>query len=113
MITQVYNIVVGGVGYDLRYSFRSLMLFESASGRSFSGGTLSDELLLMLCQIWASNSSCTMTLDELSEHLDEHPEDLARWREWLRDQIHAQNQRMSGPFGEDESVKPSKSKKKA
>lgn len=109
----MYNIVVGGVGYDLRYSFRSLMLFEGASGRSFSGGTLSDELLLMLCQIWASNSSCTMSLDELSEYLDEHPEDLARWREWLRDQVVAQNQRMSGPLGEDKSIKPSKSKKKA
>lgn len=104
------KIVIAGKEFELRYSFRSLILFERFTGYSFVGGSLNDELHLLLCQVLSSAPGCNVTFDELCEALDETPQLLTEWRKWLSSQIEAQNAKMQGASQHEGK---SKGKKKA
>lgn len=90
--------------YRIKYSIRMYLMFEGAKGRVFEGGTLTDEIALLLCCIWASDKESLVALDDLIDAIDEDPSILSQWRQWLADNVERQASLMSD-VGEDDGKK--------
>lgn len=90
--------------YRIKYSIRMYLMFEGAKGRVFEGGTLTDEIALLLCCIWASDKDARITLDDLIDAIDADPSILSQWRQWLADNVERQASLMSD-VGEDDGKK--------
>lgn len=93
---------IKGKEYALRYSIRMFMLFETMTGRTFRGG-LTDNVTLFYCAL----PSDAFTLDELIDTIDEEPNILDEFCEWLNKEATKQSER-AGRKGKDK-----KDKKKA
>lgn len=89
------EITVSGKSYSFQFGFKSFLLFEGVTGRSFDGTSLTDEITMMLCCIIAGDSRASLVVDDLVVVLDEAPELLTQWRKWFGSHIERQTQRMT------------------
>ena len=75
-------INVKGKDVTLKYSFKSMMMFENITNKSFAPSTLTDVMIFMLCVILASDKTVQLTFEELIDMVDENPslvEDFSNW----------------------------------
>jgi hypothetical protein len=80
------TISIAGADYTIKKSYRSLMLFESKSGRSIDQmkESVNDLLLLFWCILTANNrETFKYTFDEFVDVLDEHPESVDMFNNFL------------------------------
>lgn len=104
------EITIKGKAHSTKLCFRAFMLFENVVGHSYTGQTLSDEIMLLLCALWSAKSDADVDIDALTESLDGDPLQLTLWREELGRYFALQNAKMSKP--EEQEGDP-ESKKKA
>lgn len=76
---------------QLKKSFRSLIAYESATGKPFSPKTVTDSIMYFYCVIISSESSVEITFDEFMDWLDDNPKALSEFTEWLIKQNEADN----------------------
>ena len=57
--------------YKVKYSIRSLFIFEQLSGKSFTLETLLDQYIFFYSMILANNPECTLTFDQFIDECDE------------------------------------------
>jgi hypothetical protein len=57
--------------YKVKYSIRSLFIFEQLTGKTFSLDTLIDQYIFFYSMILANNSECTLTYDQFIDECDE------------------------------------------
>ena len=57
--------------YKVKYSIRSLFIFEQLSGKSFILETLLDQYIFFYSMILANNPECTLTFDQFIDECDE------------------------------------------
>ena len=57
--------------YKVKYSIRSLFIFEQLSGKSFTLETLLDQYIFFYSMILANNPECTITFDDFIDECDE------------------------------------------
>jgi len=69
----------------LRFSFRADMLFESATGHSFSGANESEWLQYMFCNIVAVTKNDGLKFDDFLEWISENPTVFYDYLEWYTD----------------------------
>lgn len=93
----------------LRYSFRSLMLFENIQNKSFTPSTTTDVLVFMYCVIMGSAKDLDFTFDEFLDFVDEDQTLVIRFSEWLTKEINKQNT-LSPTEDEDDKKKVAKKK---
>ena len=68
----------------LKYSLRSLFLYERKTGQSFNPKTLQDFAMFFYCVLVSSNKDLTISFDEfIDEVLDPQPELMSEFAEWL------------------------------
>lgn len=67
----------------LKYSMRSLFLYEQKSGESFSPRNLEQYCLYFFCVVCSSNKDLNLTFDEFIDFLDEDPSKITEFAEWL------------------------------
>lgn len=79
---------------ELKYSFRSMMLFENVTGRSFSLKTTTDSIVYFYCVLIASSGLEDVDFDEFVDWLDENPQSLVDFSQWLTRSIKAQEDKM-------------------
>lgn len=78
------KITILGNKIELKYTFRGYMIFEQITDHAFRGNDgLSDFITLFYSMVMASNSSLTIEFDEFINWLDEHPEELNNFSEWI------------------------------
>lgn len=75
-----YNL--NGQEVDIKFKFRSEILFEEVNGKSFTGETISDWLLYFYCTVIANTSDDFIKYDEFVEWLDENPDLLFEFIQW-------------------------------
>lgn len=88
----------------LKYSMRSLFLYEQKSGESFSPRNLEQYCLYFYCVVCSSNKDLDLTFDEFIDFLDEDPSKITEFAEWLSKTMQ-KNSFLSGAaqFQEEES----------
>lgn len=67
----------------LKYSFRALMIFENITKRSFNPQTVSDIVIFFYSVVLGSNRNINIEFDDFIDYLDENPEKMNEFSEWL------------------------------
>ena len=94
----------------LKYSMRSLMLYENIQNKSFAPSSTTDVLVFMYCVIMGSDKNLSLTFDEFLDFVDEDQSVVIRFSEWLTEEINKQNT-LSSYDDEEESDKKKVTKK--
>ena len=87
----------------LRYSFRSLILYENIQKKSFSPESTTDVLVYMFCVILGSDPEVELSFNEFLDMIDENPNLVVEFSSWLSEQISRQT--MLSPEDEDDEKK--------
>lgn len=57
--------------YKVKYSIRSLFIFEHIKGKTFTLESLLDQYIFFYSMIMANNPECTLTFDQFIDECDE------------------------------------------
>ena len=77
------TITINNKEVTLKKSFRSYIIYESATVKPFAPNTLTDSILFFYCVVISSNSELDVTFDDFLTWLDENNTALAEFTEWL------------------------------
>lgn len=102
------EIIIKDTTIKLKMSFMAFILYEEQTNKSFSPNNLSSMLRFFYCIVLASNKNLTITFDEFIDELDEHPQLLSDFSNWVIEQNNFQNQLVK----DEENNKPKKKVKK-
>lgn len=79
------KINIKGKEVELKYSIRSLFLFENIMNKSFSLDNTQDTVVYFYCVLMASDKTLALTFEEYLDLLDENPNIIADFAQWLMD----------------------------
>ena len=97
---------------EMRYSLRSLFMYESITGASFNPKSLQDFCTFFYCVVCSSNKGLDLTFDEfIDEVIDPNPEMLNQFALWLSSTMQ-KNSFLSGAAQSQEKEKGKGNKKK-
>lgn len=68
---------------ELKYTLRSMLMFENIKGETFSPKNLTDIVTYMYCVVVASGKDYDLQFDDFIDYLDEHPEFVTEFTKWL------------------------------
>lgn len=69
---------------ELKYSIRSLMMYENMTSHNFNPTTITDIITYMYCIVLASSKDETITFDEFIDCIDENPDVIEDFNTWLQ-----------------------------
>ena len=69
---------------ELKYSIRSLIMFENMAEKSFAPETLTDIITFMYCVVVSSSKDYSLTFDDFIDFLDENPDVIKDFGDWLQ-----------------------------
>lgn len=67
----------------LKKSFRSVIAYEQAMGKSFNPQTVTETVMYFYCTVIASDQSVEITFDEFLAYLDDNPTAIKDFTDWL------------------------------
>ena len=67
----------------LKRTFRSLIAYESATGKAFNPKTVTESIMYFYCVIIASDMELELTYDEFMDWLDDNTTALQDFTQWL------------------------------
>ena len=67
----------------MRYSMRSMMIYENIMQQNFNPKGLTEILTFFCCYVLASCKDLNLTFDEFIDWIDENPEAIVEFNEWL------------------------------
>lgn len=85
---------------ELKASFRAYMLYENITQKSFAPTTMTDVITFFYCILITSAKDYDFKYNEFLDMLDERPEYLTEFSEWLVDEFN-KNTRLSPNESED------------
>lgn len=100
------EIEINGKNYKLKYTIRSLFIFEQITGKSFKIENLLDNYLFFYSMILANNKDDVLSWDDYINAMDEDPELFKRMSDIIEEQ-----QKKDNLFSNNEE-KPKKGSKK-
>lgn len=102
------TITIKDKEFQLKYSFRALMIYENITKKSFNPKTVTDMVVFFYSIVLASNKGCELLFDDFLDWIDENPEKVNDFSNWLTDvftqqqQISPKDDKIEQPKGEDE-----------
>ena len=78
----------------LRYTFRSLIIYEKITDKSFQPESLGDIIVYMYSTVLGSARDFNISYDEFLDWLDEHPAAITEFSQWLAE-VAAKNQMLN------------------
>ena len=76
---------------ELKYSIRAMIMYENMTDKSFSPQNLTDIITFMYCVVISSAKDYSITFDEFIDFLDENPNAVNDFGEWLTSSTNANN----------------------
>lgn len=76
---------------ELKYSFRSLILYENIQKKSFAPESTTDVLIFMFCTILASDRDLQLDFNDFLDMIDENPQLVVDFSSWLTAEINKGN----------------------
>lgn len=95
----------------LKYSFRSILLYENITGKSFNPVTTTDTLIFMYSVIMASDKEISFTFDEFMDMIDDNPKLVVEFSEFIASEFE-KNETLSPDDEEEKKAKAPTKKKK-
>ena len=95
----------------LKYTFRSLILYENIQNKSFAPDTTTDVLIYMFCIILASDKELDLTFDEFLDMVDDNPGLIVKFSDWLVKELNKDT--MLSPSEEESEEEDKKKVKKS
>lgn len=92
------TIKINGKDYNIKYTIRSLFIFEQITGKSFEIKTLLDNYVFFYSMLLACNTDDVLTWDEFIDALDNDPTILKQMNDVVEDQ-----QKQSKVFNQDDN----------
>lgn len=77
------DITINEKTVTLKKTFRSVIAYEQAMGKSFNPQTLTETIMYFYCTVIASDQSLEITFDEFLAYLDENPTAIKDFTDWL------------------------------
>lgn len=77
------EIAINDKKITLKKTFRSYIIYESATGKPFAPKTLTDTIMYFYCVVIASESEIELSFDDFVDWLDNAPTALQEFTEWL------------------------------
>lgn len=77
------EITIKDKSYELKKTFRSILIYEEIKGELFNPQSVSDILLYFYSTLLASNPSMDITFNDFLQFLDENPDSLNNFVEWI------------------------------
>lgn len=68
---------------NLKYSFRSLMLYENITGKTLEPKGVIDIITYFYCVIISSTKDIDLSFEEFIDWVDEHPTMVVQFGSWL------------------------------
>lgn len=97
------NININGKTVTLKYSFRAFMIYEKITGMSFSPKGVYEIIVYFYSTVLASDKSTDISFDDFMDYLDENPELLEGFSEWLSSVLN-KNSYINNPEGKEEKT---------
>ena len=77
---------------ELKYSIRALLMYENMTDKTFSTSTLlTDMVVFMYCVVISSSKDYSLSFDEFIDYLDENPNAIQEFAEWLKNNVNSNN----------------------
>lgn len=77
------KITINEQEYELKYTFRSLMIYESITKQSFNPTCLTDVLIFFYSCILAADKTITISFDTFMDWIDQNPYQVTEFSNWL------------------------------
>ena len=77
------KITINNKEIELRYTFRSMMIYEKITGKTFNPVGLSEIMIYFYSTLLASDKDCTVSFDEFIDLTDAQPNLLTEFSQWL------------------------------
>ena len=74
---------INGKNYELKYSLRSMFVFEEITGKSFSVDTLLDTYIFCYSCILANGDNPGLEFNDFIDWCDEHPETIQEFNQFM------------------------------
>ena len=75
----------------LKYSLRAMMMYENITGGTLAPTSLTDVITFFYCVVVASSLNYELQMDNFIDWLDEHPDTLNDFGEWLQNVVSNNN----------------------
>ena len=85
------NVSIKGKEVTLKYGFRALMVYEQIMGKTFEPKGVTEVLTFMYCVIISSEKNLEFSYDEFLDMIDEQPELIKEFSEWLTETVQRNN----------------------
>jgi hypothetical protein len=84
------QITINKKKITLKYTLRAMMMYENMTQKSFSPNTITDVITFMYCVVIASSKDYSITFDQFIDYIDEHPDTMTKFAEWIQDTSNVQ-----------------------
>lgn len=74
---------IKGNEIELRYSFRSMMIYEKIVGESFQPNGITEIIVYLYSTILSSKKGIDLSFDDFVDWLDENPNAINDFNDWL------------------------------
>lgn len=77
------KLTINGKEIELKYTMRSMMLYENITDKSFSPTTMTDLITFMYCVVVASSKDYSLKFDDFIDYIDENTAALNEFSAWI------------------------------
>lgn len=76
---------------ELKYSLRSMLMYENITEKTFQPSTMTDVLTFMYCVVVASSKDYSIKFDDFIDYIDENPGVIGDFGSWIQDTVSTNN----------------------
>lgn len=85
------TITINEKDIELKYTLRSMMMYENITGKTFAPEGVSDILTFFYCVVVASARNYDLKFDDFLDVIDENQDKLNEFSLWLTNVVATQN----------------------
>ena len=85
------TITINDKDIELKYTLRSMMMYENITGKTFAPEGVSDILTFFYCVVVASAKNYELKFDDFLDVIDENQDKLNEFSLWLTNVVATQN----------------------
>lgn len=78
------KITINEKEIELKYTLRSMLMYENITDKTFNPSTMSDVITFMYCIVVASSKDYSLKFDDFIDWLDDNPNIINEFGEWIQ-----------------------------
>ena len=78
------NININDKEITLKYSLRAMMMYENVTNKTLNPSGITEVVTFFYCVVLASSKDYSLSFEDFMDWLDENPDTLKEFGEWLQ-----------------------------